>query len=476
MRLRPTVFLFLFIAGAALAQAPAAVPQLGSKKAEALKGYDPAGGAGKTVHELPIEGTIDLGLASFVERVVKDAQPGDRVVLRIKTFGGRVDGAVRIRDALLKSRATTIAFVDQRAISAGALISLACDTIIMSDGSTIGDAMPIELSGGGADGQSAKTSEKAISYFRAEMRATAQAKGRRGDLAEAMVDPDIEIKGITAKGKILTLTSSQALALGMADAVVPGYDDAFELLNLTQASRIAADTDWGEKIARALTDPVVSSLLMTFGFLGLLMEMYTPGFGAPGIIGITCLLLFFFGQYSANLAGWEELLLFGIGAVLLIIELLFIPGFGVAGVAGIGLMAVAVVMAFVELELPWDTSFELGYVAEAAEMAATRLAILIVALAVGAWVFSKYLPGTRLGRGVILEAATTAALGYVSQSAAELQLAGKRGRALGSLRPAGIADIEGRRVDVVTQGDFIEAGSDIEVTLVDGNRVVVKKV
>ncbi|MBI3179560.1 MAG: hypothetical protein HYZ27_07845, partial [Deltaproteobacteria bacterium] len=326
------------------------------------------------------------------------------------------------------------------------------------------------------DGEKVKTSEKAISYFRAEMRATAQAKGRRGDLAEAMVDPDIEIKGITAKGKILTLTSTQALELGMADAVVEDYEAAVKLLNLTQANRVATDTHWGEKIARALTDPIVSSLLMTFGFLGLLMEMYTPGFGAPGIIGITCLLLFFFGQYSANLAGWEELLLFGIGAVLLIVELLFIPGFGVAGVAGIALMAVAVVMAFVELELPWDTSFELGYVAEAAQMAASRLAILMVALTVGAFVFSKYLPGSRLGKSVILESATTAAEGYVSQSAAELALVGKRGRAVGALRPAGIADIEGRRIDVVTQGDFIEPGSEIEVMLVDGNRVVVKKI
>ena len=138
MALRASVWccaLLLGAAGAAKRKAP-------EKKPEQLKGYDADGGAGKTIFEIPIEGTIDLGLAPFVERVVNEATENDVVALRIKTFGGRVDGAVRIRDALLESKAPTVAFVDKRAISAGALISLACDTIIMSEGASMGAATP----------------------------------------------------------------------------------------------------------------------------------------------------------------------------------------------------------------------------------------------------------------------------------------------------------------------------------------------
>jgi membrane-bound serine protease (ClpP class) len=175
-----------------------------------LKGHDPHGGAGKKLIEIPIEGTIDLGLAAFVERSVAQATTNDVIVLKIKTFGGRVDAAVRIRDVLLEANAPTVAFIDHRAISAGALITLACDTILVSPGASIGAATPVES---GPQGQMQPTAEKVISYMRAEMRATAEAKGRRTDIAEAMVDPDIEIAGLNPKGKLLTLTGEQAIKL-----------------------------------------------------------------------------------------------------------------------------------------------------------------------------------------------------------------------------------------------------------------------
>ncbi|MEE8410007.1 MAG: ATP-dependent Clp protease proteolytic subunit, partial [Myxococcota bacterium] len=232
------------------------------KPAEELKGYDAEGGSGKKIFEVPIEGTIDLGLAPFVERVIDAAGPEDVVILNITTFGGRIDAAVRIRDALIDAEATTVAFINGRAISAGALIALSCDTIIMKPGATIGDAMPIQL---GSDGKANPTGEKAISYMRAEMRATAESKGRSGDLAEAMVDPDIEIEDIVKKDKLLTLTTDQAIEHDMADATAKNFDAVVALLNLTQAKRVSTKTHWAEKIARLLTDPVISSLLMTFG-------------------------------------------------------------------------------------------------------------------------------------------------------------------------------------------------------------------
>ena len=229
-----------------------------------LKGYDPGGGQGRTLYEVPIEGTIDLGLAPFVERVIERASSEDIVLIRVKTFGGRVDAAVRIRDALLDSRAATVAYVDRRAISAGALISLACHTLVMGPGASIGAATPVQQ---GKSGEMEKTSEKVVSYMRAEMRSTAEARGRRADLAEAMVDADIEIKGVTEKGKLLTLTTERALELGLADATATDFEATVRLLNLGDADRVRLDTHWAEKVARVLTDPVVSSLLMTFGFL-----------------------------------------------------------------------------------------------------------------------------------------------------------------------------------------------------------------
>jgi membrane-bound serine protease (ClpP class) len=443
------------------------------KPVEELKGYDAGGGAGKSIYTVPIEGTIDLGLAPFVERVTDQASAGDVIFIDMNTFGGRVDGAVRIRDALLNAEATTVVFISGRAISAGALISLACDTIIMGKGATIGDAMPVKL---GSDGQSQATGEKAISYFREEMAATAKAKGRRGDLARSMVDPDIEIKGVIGAGKLLTLSADDALGLGIADALVENAAEAVTLLNLGKAERIEMHTSWAEKIARMLTDPIVSSLLMTFGVLGLLMEFYTPGFGVGGIIGLCCLAAFFLGQYTAHLAGMEELLLLTLGLVLLGLEIFVIPGFGIAGVAGILCTGAAMVMALVELNLPLDVSMDLGYAQAAASTAVIRIAILMVAVGGATLFFAKYFPETRLGKRMILASTTGADAGYVSQSKVEDDLVGKRGVAKGMLRPAGIAEVEGKRIDVVAEGDYIKAGVEIEVTRVDGNRVVVKRV
>jgi membrane-bound serine protease (ClpP class) len=464
------------VGGIALAETQTDYVAASLEKAATLKGYDAKGGEGRSIYEVPVQGTIDLGLASFIERVVKDASAQDVVFLRMNTFGGRVDAAVRIRDALLNADGTTVIFVEGRAISAGALIALACDTIIMSPGATIGDAMPIQLGGGGEGENEPKTSEKAISYMREEMAATAKAKGRPAELARAMVDPDLEVKGVDEKGKLLTLAADDAVRLELAEAMAPDFEAAVALLNLNKGQRVAMDTHWAEKIARVLTDPIISSLLMTFGVLGLLVEFYTPGFGAAGIAGIVCLTLFFLGQYAAHLAGWEELLLLVIGLGLIGVEVFFLPGHGVMLAVGSLMAGAAIVMALVELDLPLDVSFDLGYFQEAATRAGIHIAILMVVVVVATGLLFKYFPETRLGQRVILSTEVAASAGYVSQVERPVELVGKRGVAHGMLRPAGIAEIEGRRVDVVSVGEYIKPGTAIEVVAVDGNRVVVKQV
>ncbi|MEZ4271883.1 MAG: hypothetical protein R3C68_10780, partial [Myxococcota bacterium] len=324
-----------------------------------------------------------------------------------------------------------------------------------------------------------------VSYMRAEMRATAEAKGRRADIAEAMVDADIVIKDVIAKDKLLTLTSAKAVELKVADAEVGTFDEAIVLLNLGGAQKTDVETHWGEKIARVLTDPTVSSMLMTFGFLGLMMELYTPGFGIGGIIGATCLALFFLGQYAANMAGFEEVILFAVGFALLGLEIFVIPGFGVVGILGIVSIVTALGMSMVELPLAWDVSFELGYLQEAAQTVLVRLSITLSLLVIGGILFAKYLPGSFIGRRLIFNVnapgdVTGAHLGAEAPGGSLPQrfddLLGLRGVAMTVLRPSGVAEINGRRVHVLTEGLFVAQGTPVIVTQADGHRVVVQPV
>ena len=177
--------------------------------------------------------------------------------------------------------------------------------------------------------------EKMTSYMRAEMRATAEANGRDGDLAEAMVDRTIVVEGVVDDTKLLTATTDLAVRLGLADAVHEDLDGLLEDAGLAEAGQVEATTYWAEELSRFLTDPAVSGILMSLGMLGLLVELYSPGVGLPGAVGVLCLGAFFGGHLIADLAGMEELVLLAIGLVALGLEVFVIPGFGIAGVIGI---------------------------------------------------------------------------------------------------------------------------------------------
>ena len=269
------------------------------------------------VYVAPIEGIIDLGLAPFVQRVLKEAtDAGAAVILEINTFGGRLDAAVLIRDALLNARLRTVAFVNKRAISAGALIALAAEKIVMADGGTIGAATPVQIGQPGSPAQPVE--EKTVSFVRKEFRATAERRKRPPLIAEAMVDTDVEIPGLIQKGKLLTLTTEGALQHQVADFRADTLQGVLEQLGLAGTEVRRASPNWAENLVRFLTHPVVSSLLITIGMLGIILEVFTPGFGVPGALGITSLALFFWGHWLVQLAGWEELLLLGSGLVLLV--------------------------------------------------------------------------------------------------------------------------------------------------------------
>ncbi|MFH1435034.1 MAG: hypothetical protein ABIJ56_04880 [Pseudomonadota bacterium] len=440
--------------------------ETGGEDEKTLEGLARGGGVGKRVIHIEVNGIIDLGLAPFIERQLKGARDAAAVILEIDTPGGRVDAALNIRDALIDSKVKTVAFIHPRAISAGALISYACDVIAISTGGSIGAATPISLSGG----QAQAVEEKMLSYFRAEMAATARAKGRRGDIAEAMVDKDLAIDGIIEAGKLLTLDTDNALKLKVADYKADSFDELLQALSLDGAQVELAEIGWAEIVARWLTHPVVSGLLMSIGVLAILIELYSPGFGAPGIVGLSCLAVFFLGHLVVKLAGWEEVALLAVGLVLLLIEIFVTTGFGVVGVLGIVLIVASLTMAMTAL--PLTVSLETGFL-----RAALIRTILSVGVAIVAFIgIIKLLPKPRAGHPIVDGSRVTARTFSDNPDAVKTTVSvGDSGVAHSHLRPSGRAAFGATIVDVITDGSFVDEGEALEILSIEGGKIVVRE-
>lgn len=456
------------------AQSPAQVRPFKAGTPKALP--DLSAQRGRPVLVIPIHGTIEPGLVPFVKRTIEESPNPALVVLDVDTFGGRVDSATEIRDLILGLSAPTVAYVNRRAISAGALISLAAEYLVFSEGATLGAATPIQQAPGG---EAQAVGEKMVSYMRAEMRATAEARGHNGDLAEAMVDADIAIEGVVAQGKLLTVTSALAQELGLASARQPTLSALLDAVGLQSATVVRPEQNWAESIARFLTDPAVSGILMLIGMLGLYLELSTPGIGLPGLIGILALSAFFGGHMVVALAGWEEILLFGLGIGLLAVEIFFIPGFGVVGVIGLLVLGAALVMAMINL--PMNVALESGILMTAL----TSVLLALVGSLVLFFVALRYLPDSRLASGLMLKTSLAGAeeglegggWGHEAPGASQL-LVGREGEALTDLRPAGKVSLDGETAvyDVVGQLTWITRGSRVRVVEVDGVRIIVTAV
>lgn len=428
---------------------------------------------GAAVVILPIQGDIDLGLSPFVERVLDDAAGATLVVLDVDTFGGRVDAAVQIRDALLATSTPVLAYVNRRAISAGALISLGADYIVFAPGGSMGAATPIQIQ----DGEATAVDEKMTSYMRSEMRASAEATKRDPAIAEAMVDTSVSVDGVIGDDKLLTATTEEALAMGLADAQYPTLDALLEAVGLKDAKRTTATTNWAEMLARFLTNPAVSGILMSLGMLGLFVELKSPGLGLPGAVGVLCIAAFFGGHLVTNLAGWEEIMIFVLGVGFLIVEIFVIPGFGVAGVLGLLCISVGLVAAMfgTPVGVAWSTGEISGLL--------TKVMLSFAASFVGLAVVARYLPKSRFTGGLILktvvgdsEKATAEVMSDTSYHSAPMELGGlvgETGLAETDLRMAGKARIAGKLVDVVSESEYIDKGTPLRVLQVEGIRVVV---
>jgi membrane-bound serine protease (ClpP class) len=410
------------------------------------------------VIRIPIDGTIDRGLSPFVKRSLEMAgEQGARfALLDINTPGGRVDAAWQIVDAVQESPVPVYAYVD-RALSAGAMIALATERIYVRPGATIGAATPV--SGGGQ-----RASEKIVSAMRSEFRALAEARGLDPRIAEAMVDEQIEIPGVVTTGALLTLTGDEAIGLGFAVGMYANLDDLLAELGVPEAEVVTVHPNWAESIVRFLTHPVVAPLLLSLGFLGLLFEVKTPGFGIGGLAGLIGLGLFFGAHLLVGLAGLEELLLMAAGLVLIGLEVFVIPGFGVAGALGILALGAGLVLSM------------LGRFPTLMDLSTALMVVLVAMVLTGvfAFAFLRHLRWSRGMGGVFLREATTKEAGYISGDLRP-ELMGLRGTAATHLRPAGVGVFDDERIDVVSEGPWIEAGQPIEILRAEGYRCVVRK-
>lgn len=404
--------------------------------------------AGAEIGFISLHGDIDPGQASFLSRALSEAEDRgvDAVIIEIETYGGLVDSAINMRDQIIDYPLPIITFVNQRAWSAGALLAIAGEELYMVSGSSIGAA------------ETRPQEEKFIAALSREFAATAERQGRDADIAAAMVDIDREIENVIERGKLLSLTAGEAANLGFIDGRVENLDEFLAKKGWTEADLFTIEKTSIEVLAGMITHPVITVILLTLGITALAGEALVPGFGFSGTVGVLSLAVFFSAYLYQGYAGLGLLALFLAGLILILIEIFLIPGFGVTGAGG--LLAIFVSLF---LFIPDQTT-------------ALRIIVAVIILsAVSIAILLKIFGGSNLWKRISLDKSETVEEGYVSR-AEEEDLSGKEGRAITPLRPSGVAEIEGRRVDVVSQGDFIDKGKKIKVLSSKGSRIVVAKI
>ena len=437
-----------------------------------------------TVYLIPVKGEIESALLYVIRRGVAEAEreKADAVILIMDTPGGTLQAAGEIVRLLQGVTVPTYTFVENHAFSAGAIIAMATDHIYMAPGSVIGDAMPIMMSptGGGPQEMPEPIQEKMVSGVAALIRSAAQESGHDPQLGEKMVRREIEYRIgdeiISPSNQLLTLTNVEAeREVGpekkklLSAGTVKDVDALLATIGMPDAFKREMVVTTAEKIARFIA--AVAPFLFAAGLLGIYIEIKTPGFGLPGILGGVCLALFFWGHHIAGLAGMEEILLFLVGLVLVLVEVFIFPTVGILGFIGLAMMLLGVLMAMVEQvpNGPWLPSWP--YM----EIPVMKLAGGIVLIAFFIILFGRFLPKNPMFRHLILASATAQADGFAAAPTRK-SIIGAIGVASSPLRPSGTALFGDEPLDVITGGNFIRAGSKVRVVEARGNRIVVEEV
>ena len=442
----------------------------------------PAGAAADApVYVIPIRGQIEGALLYVIRRGIAEAEQHNAaaILLVMDTPGGTLNAASDIVRSIQAAQLPVYTFVEKDAFSAGAIIALATKAIYMAPGAVIGDALPILMSPiGGVQEMPESIEEKAVSAVAALVRAAAQNAGHDPELAEKMVRRELEYKigdeVFSPAGRLLTLTAEEAARPGKDGKPLLSAGTAADIagvlaqLSLATHPVVEMEITALERLARLVAG--AAPILMIIGFLGIYIEFKTPGFGLPGILGAACLALFFWGHHIAGLAGMEDLMLFAAGIALVLVEIFLIPGFGFAGVFGLALVLVSLIGAMVRIVpggswLPAWADLQIPIF---------KTGVALVGAGAGALLLGRFLPRSRLFSKIALGAANTAAAGYTASPDTSSRV-GKTGTTLTPLHPAGAARIDGERLDVVTSGEFIDAGTPVAVVEARGNRIVVGK-
>jgi membrane-bound serine protease (ClpP class) len=401
----------------------------------------------KGIYIIPVKGEIGPAMTSFISDQLQKAKEvkSDIIVLDINTFGGRVSDTIKIQELVKEYRQNFVfyTFVNNKAESAGVMITLLGDKIYMTPDASIGSAAVIPYN------------EKSNSAWAAMLRGQAESKGRRGDIAQGTADYDMTINGIKGKGKLINLTSEEAIKLGYCDKVIKDVNELIKDSGYRGNTIIYGEKDTRHRIAEMISNSYVSALLLLIGIAALIIEAFVPSFGIAGTIGVVCVVLYFLGNIFTGNTGWWALIIFVLGMVFLIIEAL-IPGFGISGIAGLLGISTAIVIS--------AGSLQSGLI---------MLLAAWVVVVVTVFILFKY--GMNLGflSKIILKTEQNKDKGYKVNEFNEML--NKEGIALSQLRPSGVGDIEGKRYDIQTEGEFLKKGTHIVVSRVEGNKIFVKE-
>ena len=405
---------------------------------------------------------INRWYAAYIKKAIKKAEVegASLIILELDTPGGLLSSALSIKNYIIESDIPVVAYINKNALSAGALISLSCASIYMSDGSIIGAATPVYMKGNTIE----KASEKEISAMRAAMRSSAERSKKNVRIAEAMVDETIILSkkndGIDLDDKtLLTLSVEEALKVNIADGKANSIIDIIKLRNLSENSTIINfEEEKYDYILRFLINPAVLSALISIGIIGAYIELKTPGFGIGGVISIIAFSTFFFAQVFVGESGFLAPAIFFLGIVLLAIEIFVIPGFGITGILGILGIVAGIFM-----------SFGINNIAQATSVIFFSLIadiILIVILA-------RFILKSKGFKSIVALETDTA--GYHSSVSYD-NLLGREGITETFFRPSGNIIINDKKYDAITEGEFINKGVKIKVILVEGNKIVIKEV
>ncbi len=399
------------------------------------------------VYVIPIKGDITRASYNFLrdslDKVVNNSTKA--IIFEIDTYGGLISEAEKIKNLIIGLEVPTITFVNNKAESAGVLISIAGEKLVMAESSTIGSA------------ETSPDTEKVLSMWRSFLRDVAQLRGRNPQIVEAMADKDIHIEGLSERGKLLNLTSREALEYGICDLISNDYDEILSHFNISYTSIVEVEESLELKAAKFLSGSFISTLLLTLGFVGLVVELFTPGFGIGGTISIISFGLFFAGNILAGNSQWTSLAVFVTGLILLVIEAI-IPGFGLPGISGIILVVLGAILA-------------MGSVTQAlmsvsvAIIITTLITLLLIKRGSKSPIFDK----------IILDIQHKEEEGYVSAKPKDEYL-GKEGIAVTELRPSGIIEIDGRRLDALSSGNFIQKNTRVKVIKVEGSKIIVRRI